>query len=143
MNTISPQSAAASLAAADEVAARMRKDVIAMTVAVTAFGIGSAAAMLIIGIEGMRGSVGAIIAGTVLLIGAMIPMQVAGVKARARTTHFTRRYLATILIWGAIYVTGMIVGGFLFPGVATFWIPMALLSAVPCIWFAITSRTSR
>lgn len=142
-DTVDRQAAAASLAAADELAAGMRKDVSAMAVAVAGSGIGSATAMLIIGLVGMNGSVGAIVAGTIFLIGSMIPLLVVGVTAKAKAAAFTRRYLFTIGAWGVIYAVGMIIGGFLLPGVAAFWIPVAILSAVPGLWFAFRSRSVR
>jgi hypothetical protein len=142
-NDIDAQAAAASLAAVDELADRMRKDVIAMGVAVGAFGLGSAAAMLLIGLVGMNGSVAAIIAGTILLVASMLPLQVVAARAKSRAPGFNRRYLGAIAAWGIIYVTGLAVGGFVFPGVLAFWIPVAVLSAVPGIWFAVTTGTRR
>ncbi len=140
---IDATAAAASLAEADRVAGRMRKDVVAMSVAVGAFGIGSAAAMILIGLVGMTGSVGAIVAGTILLIASMIPLQVVAATARSRTAGFSRHYLTAIAAWGVVYMAGMIVGGFVFPGVAAFWIPAALLSAVPGVWFAVRTGLRR
>lgn len=140
---ITREDAIAALAKSDALAANMHKDLSAMRIAMAAFGIGSAAAMLLIGLVGMAGQPGALVAGIVLLIAAMIPLQIVGVRAKARVSKFTRRYLVAILVWGAVYSAGMIIGGFAFPLIPAFWIPAALLSAVPGLWFAATARETR
>ncbi|MGJ0202978.1 hypothetical protein [Leucobacter sp. gxy201] len=144
MNTeITREEAAAALAKTDLLAANMRRDLTAMRVAMAAFGIGSAGAMLIMGLVGMGGQPGALVAGVVLLIAAMIPVQIVGVRAKARVSKFARRYLIAILVWGVVYAAGMIVGGFVFPLVPAFWIPAAVVSALPGLWFAATARDAR
>lgn len=139
-DAISPAEARAALAAADRSAERMRTQTIAVRVAMAGFAAASLIGLLILGLVPAPGGV---IGGTVFIVGASIALAVVGASAKARTAGFTRRYLLTIGIWAVFYVAAVVIGATLLPGVASFWIPAAVLSALPGAWFAMVGAAAR
>lgn len=128
------QNAAATLAEADRLAAKMRKDVYAMRVAMTSLAAATAFGLLVIGLVP---SISAIIAGTVAIIAASVPVSLVGATARARDRAFPRRYLFTIGCWGLLFAAAIFIGMFHFPQMPGFWIPAAILCAIPPLSFVI------
>lgn len=132
--SISNADAREALAAADRSAEALRKQTIAVRVAMAGFAIASLAGVIILGLVPMPGGM---IGGLTFILGSAVALAVVGATAKARPKAFTRRYLLTIGIWAAIYVATMLIGMNLLPGVAAFWIPAAIVSALPGLWFAI------
>ncbi len=138
---VHPQDAAMTLAETDRLAAKMSKDVYAMRAAMVSLAVATVFGLLVIGLVS---SIGAIIAGTVAIVGATIPVSLVGATARARDRAFPRRYLLTIGCWALLFALTIVVGMFLFLQVWGFWIPAAILCAVPPVAFVITgSRALR
>ncbi|MCR2784022.1 MULTISPECIES: hypothetical protein [unclassified Microbacterium] len=138
---VDPQDAAATLAQTDRLAAKMSKDVYAMRVAMVSLSAATAFGLLIIGLVP---SIGAIIAGTAAIVAATVPVSLVGATARARDRAFSRRYVLTIGCWGLLFAATIVIGMLLFPHVWGFWIPTAILCAIPPVAFVITgSRAVR
>lgn len=138
---VHPQDAATILAETDRLAAKMSKDVYAMRVAMVGLAAATVFGLLIIGLVP---SIGAIIAGTVAIVAASIPVSLVGATARARERAFSRRYLVTIGCWALLFAMTIVIGMFLLPQVWGFWIPAAILCAIPPVAFVITgSRAVR
>ena len=132
---ISQAEAREALAAVDRSAETMRRQTIAIRVAMAAFAIASLAGVLILGLVPMPGSM---IGGLTFILGAAIALAVVGATAKARPAAFTRRYVLTIGIWAVLYVAALMVGYTLLPGVAAFWVPAAIATALPGLWFVAT-----
>lgn len=128
------QNAAATLAEADRLAAKMSKDVYAMRVAMTSLAAATAFGLLVIGLVP---SISAIIAGTVAIIAASVPVSLVGATAQARDRAFPRRYLFTIGCWALLFAAAIFIGMFHFPQMPSFWIPAAILCAIPPLSFVI------
>lgn len=133
-DAMSPTEARAALDAADRSAERMHRQTIGVRVAMAGFASASLVGLVVLGLVPAPGGV---IGGTAFVVGAAIALGVVGATAKARSADFTRRYLVTIAIWAVFYVAAVVIGSTVFPGVAAFWIPVAILSAVPGAWFAL------
>ncbi|AWB86092.1 hypothetical protein [Mycetocola zhujimingii] len=134
---INPQDAAITLAETDRLAAKMSKDVYAMRAAMASLAAATAFGLILIGLVP---SIGAIIAGTAAIVAASIPVSLVGATARARDRAFSRRYLLTIGFWGLLFAGAILIGMYLFQQVPGFWIPAAILCAIPPVAFIITGN---
>ena len=134
---VNPQDAAAALAKTDRLAATMSKDVHAMRVAMVGLAVATVFGLLLIGLVS---SIGAIIAGTVAIIAASLSVSLVGVTARARDRAFARRYLLTIGCWALLFAMTVVVGMFLFLQEWGFWIPAAIVCAIPPVAFVIAGH---
>jgi len=138
---VHPQDAATILAETARLAAKMSKDVYAMRVAMVGLAAATVFGLLIIGLVP---SIGAIIASTVAIVAASIPVSLVGATARARDRAFSHRHLLTIGCWALLFAVTIVIGMFLFLQVWGFWIPAAILCAIPPVVFVITgSRAVR
>ena len=138
---VSPQDAAITLAETDRIAAKMHKDVYAMRVAMVTLAAATIFGLLIIG---LIPSISTVIAGTIVLVAVAILLAYVGAAAGARDRAFRRRYLLTTGCWALLYVAAIWIGTTTFHQVPGFWIPAAILCAIPPVIFVITgSRTVR
>jgi len=122
------------LAAADRSAESMHRQTIAIRVAMGGFALASLAGVLILGLVPMPGSM---IGGLTFILGAAIALAVVGGTAKARPAGFLHRYLIAIGVWAAIYVAALVIGMSVFPAEPAFWIPAAIASALPGLWFVV------
>lgn len=136
-DSISPTDAREALAAADRSAEALRKRTVSIQVAMTGFALASLAGVLILGLAPMPGNM---IGGLTFILAAAIALAVVGATAKARPVAFMRRYLVAIGVWAVIYVVALMLGMNVFPGDAAFWIPAAVVSALPGLWFVIAGE---
>lgn len=126
---------------AERSAQALRKQTIGTTVAMVLFALASSAAVLIFG---FGSGLGRVIGGTAFVVSAAIALVVVATTAKARSRDFTRRYLTTVGLWAVIYTLFVVSGFTIFaPASSWFWVLAAVLVALPGVWFALGSHSSK
>jgi hypothetical protein len=105
------------------------------------FAAGSVALVLLIGLDGQRG---ATIATTLWLL-LVASMSWWGARQRVILRGHKRRSFLAFGGWGVLYGTTLLVGEYLFADQPAFWVPAAVITAIPLVLVACwpTSRSDR
>jgi hypothetical protein len=105
------------------------------------FAAASVPLVLLIGLGGQRGAT----IGTMLWIFLVSVMSWWGARQRVVLRGHKRRSILAFGGWGVLYGATLLLGEYLFPGQPAFWVPAAVITAVPLVLAACwpTSRGDR
>lgn len=143
--------AAASLAAAEDAAAKMRRKASRYTVYCAVFGTVVPACTAVIGLApsllGRQAVLPAVFTATGVMLGVVLALIVYLLTRPVTGTWFAWTHNATMAAWGILYVVTLFVGMYAFPGDPAWWIPMSVATALPfaaaIAWILRTSRRGR
>ncbi|MDA2807081.1 hypothetical protein [Nocardiopsis suaedae] len=132
---IGREQAAASLAAAEDAAAKMRRKASTYAVYCAVFGTVIPACTAVIGLApsllGREATVPIVMTTSAVMGVAILSLIIYLLTRPVTGTWFTRAHMATMLSWGILYSVTMLVGMYAFRAEPAWWIPMSIATALP------------
>ncbi|WP_270685897.1 hypothetical protein [Nocardiopsis endophytica] len=148
---IGREEAAASLAAAEGAAAKMRRKASSYAVYCAVYGTVIPVCTAAIGLGpfllGLESALPVVFTTTAVMLGVILALVIYMVTRPVTGTWFLRAHTATMTAWGVLYGVTMIVGMTAFRGEPAWWIPMSIATALPfaatIVWILRMNRRDR